>query len=95
LRFLGYEYEQATRIATGRGFSHFTEPVVKSLTLHVKQEDNLAAFFALQRFLHKWGGEHLTKYADEHIAYDFLFLHLYTHYFPSISYLVHVLASEA
>ena len=68
---------------------------MKSLTLHVKQEDNLAAFFALQRFLHKWGGEHLTKYADEHIAYDFLFLHLYTHYFPSISYLVHVLASEA
>ena len=38
---------------------------------------NLAAFFGLQRYLHKWGGEYLTEYAEEHIAYDFLFLHLY------------------
>jgi len=36
-----------------------------------------AAFFGLQSFLHKWGGEFHTKYADEQIAYDFLFLHLY------------------
>jgi hypothetical protein len=28
--------------------------------------------------LYKWGGEDLTKYAEEHIAYDFLFLHLYS-----------------
>lgn len=37
---------------------------------------NFMAFFGLQRYLHKWGGEYLSKYANEHIAYDFLFLSL-------------------
>ncbi|MBF2073005.1 MAG: hypothetical protein IGS50_04475 [Synechococcales cyanobacterium C42_A2020_086] len=47
-------------------------------TLHSSNNDNFAALFGLQRFLHKWGGEYLTKYSKEHIAYDFLFLHLYS-----------------
>lgn len=46
--------------------------------MHSSNNDNFAAFFGLQRFLHKWRGEYLTKYSEEHIAYDFLFLHLYS-----------------
>jgi len=53
------------------------QPIIDSLVLHKDENANFAAFFALQRGLHKWGGEYLTKYSKEHIAYDFLFLHLY------------------
>ncbi len=81
LRFHGYEYEESVRVPkegdTELGFSRFIEPVVNSLILHDSQEDNFAAFFGLQRYLFKWGGEYLTKYSDEHLAFDFLFLHLY------------------
>ena len=81
LRFKGYDYERAVGIsdnkATGGGLSKLIEPVVKELILHQSQNDNFAAFFGLQRFLHKWGGEYLTKYSEEQIAYDFLFLYLY------------------
>lgn len=77
LRFLGYEYESAVLRSAGGGFPGLTQPIVQSFVLHTDQNTNFAAFFALQRFLHKWGGEYLTKYADEHLAYDFLFLHLY------------------
>ena len=73
LRFLGYEYERSADLV----LSGLIEPIVKSRVLHTDQNANFAAFFGLQRFLHKWGGEYLTKYADEHFAYDFLFLHLY------------------
>lgn len=62
---------------TALGFSRFIEPVVGSLILHNSQEDNFAAFFGLQRYLFKWGCERLTNFPDEHIAFDFLFLHLY------------------
>jgi hypothetical protein len=75
LRFKGYDYSHNE--ATGGGLSKLIEPVVKELILHQSQNDNFAAFFGLQRFLHKWGGEYLTKYSEEQIAYDFLFLHLY------------------
>lgn len=51
--------------------------VVTTLTLYEDENDDHAAFFSLQRYLHKWGGEYLTKSSKEHIAYDFLFLHLY------------------
>ena len=81
LRFKGYDYERAVGIsdneATAVGLSNLMEPVVKEVILHQSQNDNFAAFFGLQRFLHKWGGEYLTKYSEEQIAYDFLFLHLY------------------
>jgi len=81
LRFSGYDYEQAAGIAVegvvGRGLSNLSKPVIENLTLHTKEEDNFAAFFILQRFLFKWGGEYLTNYSEEHIAFDFLFLDLY------------------
>ncbi|MBN8461116.1 MAG: hypothetical protein J0M04_25095 [Verrucomicrobia bacterium] len=81
LRFQGYEYVEAkygqNEGEPPTGFPTLIQPVVDSLTLHERQEDNFAAFFGLQRFLFKWGGEYLTMYADEHIAFDFLFLHLY------------------
>jgi len=81
LRFLGYEYEIAVGISsqaiTGAGLSKLIQPVVESLLLHESDNDNFAAFFGLQRYLGKWGGDHLTKYAEEHLAFDFLFLHLY------------------
>lgn len=82
LRFQGYEYERSigvvTNEATGGGLARLIKPVVEELTVHSSNNDNFAAFFGLQRFLHKWGGEYLTKYSEEHIAYDFLFLHLYS-----------------
>lgn len=81
LRFLGYEYEESVGLAvpgvTGGGLSRLIEPVIQSFEFHVDQNDNFAAFFGLQRVLHKWGGESLTKHSREHLAYDFLFLHLY------------------
>ncbi len=83
LRFQGYEYEQSIGISvdgtTGGGLAKLTKPIVEKLILHSSNNDNFAAFFGLQRFLHKWGGEYLTKYSQEHIAYDFLFLHLYSY----------------
>lgn len=57
LRFKGYEYEHCidTSITevTGKGISRLIELVVKELILHQSQNDNFAAFFGLQRFLHK------------------------------------------
>ena len=83
LRFQGYGYEKFVGASssgeTSEGLARFTAPVVNSLTLHSSNSDNFAAFFGLQRYLHKWGGEYLTKYSEAHIAYDFLFLHLYSH----------------
>lgn len=81
LRFDGYAYvATVARSGSSEGaidLSHVVGVVVESLRLHDNLNDNFAAFFGLQRYLHKWGGEHLTKYSAEHIAYDFLFLHLY------------------
>jgi hypothetical protein len=51
-------------------------PVVETLTLHPEPNDNLAAFFWLQRTF-QWGSGHLTKYSPDHLAYDHLFLALY------------------
>lgn len=73
LRFQGYEYMQSI----GGDFSALIDQVVKERILYEEQNHNFAAFFGLQRFLYKWGGESLTKYSDEHMAFDFLFLHLY------------------
>ena len=48
-----------------------------TLSFHPDLNGDFAVFFALQRSLHKWGGEHLTKYSREHVAYDHPFLMLY------------------
>jgi hypothetical protein len=58
------------------------QPVIKSLTLYEDELKNFTVFFALQRYLFKWGGERLTKYSAEHLAFDFLFLHLYRREVP-------------
>jgi hypothetical protein len=77
LRFMGYDYETA-KVGKGELLLYkLVEPIEKNLILHPNNDDNFAAFFALQRHLFKWGGEYLTKYSEEHIAFDFLFLHLY------------------
>lgn len=87
LRFQGYEYVVAVGISipasTGAGLSKLIQPVVESLIMHESENDNFAAFFGLQRFLGKWGGDRLTKYAAEHVAFDFLFLHLYQKEVPA------------
>jgi hypothetical protein len=81
LRFDGYKYEEVAGLSapdsTGAGLGRLIEQIVKERTLYADDNRNFAAFFGLQRYLHKWGGEALTKSSDEHIAYDFLFLHLY------------------
>ena len=84
LRFDGYKYEESVgpSAATGERLQKMIEPVVEKLILHAEINFNFGAFFGLQRFLHKWGGEYLTKYSPEHIAYDVLFLHLYRSQVP-------------
>jgi len=86
LRFDVYKYAECSGLSgpdgTWEEWPRLMEPVVKTLTLQADDNMNFAAFFGLQRYLHKWGGEFFTKYSDEHIAYDFLFLHLYDHDVP-------------
>jgi len=87
LRFDGYKYEEFSGLSEPNvillGLSRLFEPIVKTLMLYADDNMNFAAFFGLQRYLHKWGGEYCTKYDDEHIAYDFLFLHLYNRDVPN------------
>lgn len=75
LRFEGWEY-----INNFIGEDRLVEVLndfKKTLVILPRELDNFALYFALQRYLGKWGGERLTKYAQEHYAFDFLFLHLY------------------
>ena len=84
LRFAGYKYE--SQIPGGKTdrpiLAECSRYVVNSLTLYDDPLKAFAAFFALQRYLFKWGGERLKKHSPEHIAFDFLFLHLYRHDVP-------------
>lgn len=57
--------------------SPYVDPIVNERRLHEDDRLNHLAFFALQRYLGKFGGEYRTPYSDEQIAYRFLFLHLY------------------
>jgi hypothetical protein len=81
LRFRGYEYldtlspERQEKIASNE--------LVNKLRLHESLNDNFAAFFQLQRWLFKWGGERLDYHAPDWLAFDFLFLTLYRHDPPS------------
>jgi hypothetical protein len=79
LRFDGYRYLEVVhpKLSKETNFSPLVEPLVETLSFHSDLNDNFAAFFALQRYLHRWGGERLTKYSREHVAYDHLFLMLY------------------
>ena len=81
LRFDGYRYieiQEGQPGGDGWDFTQLVRPIVEQLVLSADEAQNFAAFFALQRYLFKWGGEGLTKFSAEHLAFDFLFLHLYT-----------------
>ncbi len=73
LRFGGYRYEDIS----DQSLAELSEAVVVSLVFHEEMEDNFAAYFSLQRYLAKWGGEQLDRETPERIAFDLLFLHLY------------------
>ncbi|MFM2296609.1 MAG: hypothetical protein RL117_316 [Verrucomicrobiota bacterium] len=81
LRFDGYQYLESFNQDLPEekriDFDHLTDPVIEKFELHEEQNHNFAAFFALQRYLFKWGGDRLTKYSEKHMAFDFLFLALY------------------
>jgi hypothetical protein len=87
LRFDGYKYKDATGIGSSDGFlsglMELSEPVVERLELHSDPDRNHAAFFALQRFLYKWGGDYLSISSREHLAFRFLFLDLYKRDVPA------------
>ena len=79
LRFRGYDYEKLfpeSEQATN-SLCAWSHAVCETLTLHAEPLNNFAAFFALQRHLGKWAGVYDTKYSSAHVAFDFLFLHLY------------------
>jgi hypothetical protein len=85
LRMDGYRYMETVypELCLG-GFPSFhslATPLVETLTLHPDLNDNFAIFFWLNRSFH-FGGEHLTKYSRDHIAYDHLFLALYRYEVP-------------
>jgi len=73
LRFDGYLYQEKTGIE----FPDLNKPIKATRRMYKDPLKNFAVFFALQRFLCKWGGEQLTKQSPEHMAYDFLYLQLY------------------
>jgi hypothetical protein len=81
LRFDGYAYEEAAGLAepnsVGGGLAKLIKPILETRVFHEEQNANLAAFFGLQRFLYKWGGEYLTEYSNEHVVFRLLYLHLY------------------
>jgi len=77
LRFDGYQWLETMRSDGELNFAQWTVPLVDNLTFHEDETANFATFFALQRFLGKWGGEMLPLSAPEHTAFCFLFLHLH------------------
>lgn len=58
-------------------FVTLTDRFVTTLRVSSDPNENHAAFFALQRYLCKWGGEQLPEFSREHMAFRYLFLHLY------------------
>ena len=85
LRFDGYRYaaDRGDRMGPELvGFPGLVDRVEKTLEFYENPLDNLAVFFALQRFLGKWGGETLPNDAIERIVFKMLFLHLYREEIP-------------
>lgn len=79
LRFTGHEYHQEVLVAGDppSSLGECSREVVRSLQLFEDPLKSFAAFFALQRYLGKWGGERLSQYSPQYVAFDFLFLSLY------------------
>jgi hypothetical protein len=78
MRFDGYKYEHERlgKVGAGSGLSRLSHAVVSTGELHSDDADNFGAFFILQRFLCKWGGEQLGVDSPEWQAFAKLFLHL-------------------
>jgi hypothetical protein len=75
LQFDGYRYIEDQ--GHSGDFSRIVTPMVDSLTFSESDDENRAVFFALQRYLHKWGGEQLPVTSKEWSCYLLLFLHLH------------------
>ena len=85
LRFDGYKYQEACRHRMGPDkvdFPELVQRVEDTLELYPDNLDNFAVFFALQRWLGKWGGETSPLDDPARIAFQFLFLHLYREEIP-------------
>lgn len=79
LRFDGYAWLDAAKPQRElEMLAPANEKLLRDLTLDPDPDVNFAAFFFLQRFLGKWGGETLPPSDRHHTAYRFLFLHLHT-----------------
>ena len=78
-RFDGDRYlrDSGLDMLSDRILNDLSRPIIDKLTMHDDVYKNFAAFYSLQRFLHRGFGSHLTKFSIEHIAYDFLYLHLF------------------
>lgn len=81
MRFDGYRWLETTQGRGANDFTPWTEPVARTMCLHLTDTENFAAYFALQRWLFKWGGEMQAPSAADHTAFRFLFLHL--HHLPT------------
>lgn len=81
LRFDGYTYlETAQRenmLPKDIGFPELNKPIIEDHAFYSDSNRNAAVFFALQRFLGKWGGEQLPESSPERIAFKLLYLRLY------------------
>jgi hypothetical protein len=70
LRFDGYAYREATGFHENEALEDFLSTGQWNITT----EEQLTAFFLLQRFLMKWGGEYLSERGKEWRAFRSLFL---------------------
>jgi hypothetical protein len=75
LRFDGDAY--ASRLGDDELLTRLADRVVETLRTSPDQNENLAAFYALQRWLYKWGGETLPENSRDRQAFRLLFLHVY------------------
>jgi hypothetical protein len=78
LRFDGWDYlESLNQYAEVKiEFPALTKPLIGTDYLWDDPRKNFAAFFALQRWLCKWGGESLPEIDPDWQTYRRLFLHL-------------------
>ena len=79
LRFRGYDYQEAYPFDQERALEHF----VRTGEWDLVPLEQLTAFFMLQRYLFKWGGEQLARDSQEWRAFRSLFLTTYAYEIPA------------
>jgi hypothetical protein len=79
LRFDGYAYAEAT----GLTFPEATDRLVDDDVWPEGREERLAVFFALQRYLYKWGGEYEPREGKCWRVFRTLFLDLHDAEIPA------------